>query len=79
MCNTLKPVLIDAHLKVAWLRSLSIASSIILSGGELPSEIERDSVGLYLLDVMTFIATDLEENMSDKVVDLYRAGQGEGL
>lgn len=47
--------------------------------GELPSEIERDSVGLYLLDVMTFIATDLEENMSDKVVDLYRAGQGEGL
>lgn len=77
MCNALKPILIDAHQKTAWLKSLSVASSIILSGGELPSTVQRESVGLYLLDVMAFIAADLEEVLSEKVMDSYRIGQGE--
>lgn len=77
MCNALKPILIDARQKTAWLKSLSVASSIILSGGELPSTVQRESVGLYLLDVMAFIAGDLEEGLSEKVMDSYRADQGE--
>ncbi|SEN35918.1 hypothetical protein [Nitrosomonas marina] len=78
MCNNLNPILIDTHLKVAWLKSLSVASSIILSGGELPSEVQRESVGLYLLDIMNFIATEVEEELSEKVVALYSANHKTG-
>ena len=78
MCNTLKPILIDAHQKITWLRSLSVASSTILSDGELPSRVERESIGLYLLDIMNFIATGLEEDLSGKVVGLHSADQQNG-
>lgn len=78
MCNTLKPILIDARLRTAWLKSLSIASNIILSGNELPSKIQCESIGLYLIEIMTFIATELEEDISEKVMDLYRADKDQG-
>ena len=79
MSENLKPILIDTRLKIAWLRSLSIASSIILSGNDLPSKAQCESVALYLIEITSFIATELEEDISKKVMDLYRVDQDQGM
>ena len=78
MCNNLKPILIDTHQKIAWIKSLSLASSTILSGSELPSKVQCESVGLYLIDIMNYIATEIEEELSGKVVNLYSADHNTG-
>lgn len=73
-----KTTLLDIQLKSTWLNSLVLASSHILAGSSLVNQDGRETVALYLLDVMAFISSELEGNISERLENLYSVIEEQG-